>query len=141
MFVTIACPCFHCNDDSGSGIRDSSTSAVATSVAAGAAGCVHPSSLGGAQHDVCVPDGAFWGRFLWLAVAVFLQRQPVRKTPFFEQFSIQKGSFYQDRLGTNIGKTQKRGGVDSDDTPRELFYRWAFCEDTEKRMIDGDHLT
>jgi hypothetical protein len=100
LFVTIACPCFHCNDDSGSGIRDSSTSAVATSVAAGAAGCVHPSALGGAQHDVCVPDGAFWGRFLWLAVAVFLQRQPVRKTPFLSSFLFKKDLFTKTGFGT-----------------------------------------
>jgi hypothetical protein len=33
----------------------------------------------------------------------------VRKTPLFEPFLYEKRSFYQDRLGTNIGKTETRG--------------------------------
>ena len=32
----------------------------------------------------------------------------VRKTPLFEPLIYKKRTFYQDRLGTNIGKTQKK---------------------------------
>ena len=35
----------------------------------------------------------------------------VRKTPLFEAFIYKNESFYQDRLGTNIRKTQKKSGV------------------------------
>jgi L-aminopeptidase/D-esterase-like protein len=33
------------------------------------------------------------------------------RNAFFEPFIYMKRSFYQDRLGTNIGKTQKKSGV------------------------------
>jgi hypothetical protein len=36
-----------------------------------------------------------------------ISRVLVRNTPLFEQFIYIKRSFYQDRLGTNIGKTPK----------------------------------
>jgi hypothetical protein len=32
----------------------------------------------------------------------------VRKTPLFAPFTLKKRSFYQDRLGTNIGKALKK---------------------------------
>jgi hypothetical protein len=37
-----------------------------------------------------------------------LEPVTVRKTPLSAPFIYKKRSFYQDRLGTNIGKTQKR---------------------------------
>eukprot|EP01046_Picozoa_sp_COSAG06_P073334 COSAG06_NODE_21881_length_742_cov_0.925350_1_plen_135_part_00 len=37
------------------------------------------------------------------------QLSPVRKTPVFGAIFIQMPSFYQDRLGTNIGNVEKKG--------------------------------
>jgi hypothetical protein len=52
----------------------------------------------GAQKDVSAPSGPGLCAFVHLSGSI------LRKTPFI----YRKRSFYQDRLGTNIGKTQKQ---------------------------------
>jgi hypothetical protein len=52
----------------------------------------------GAQKDVSAPSGPGLCAFVHLSGSI------LRETPFI----YRKRSFYQDRLGTNIGKTQKQ---------------------------------
>jgi hypothetical protein len=52
----------------------------------------------------------------------------VSKNGIFAPFIYQKRTFYQDRLGTNIGKTQKRDRFSSGDIDCEKLISVAFSD-------------